>query len=518
MKTIYFNQDNHHFYGSHPAEDMTEEGVDRLVDFYAQGTQLAGLLFCVNVQRALFPSKTWERFWDGYDPEKGENQPAAHRTHGVHNLWLLQQRGVDQFERWLARSKHHGIEGWLSMRMNDSHGLVEHARQDPLPHALEEWPSNFWREHPELRRAPYRWERSWEGSFDYGQKVVRDHHLNLLRELFERYDMFGLELDWMRWGMMFAPGHEEAGRELLNNFVREVRKLADAAEMRLGHPIQLAHRLPADPQSCMALGYDPITWAHEGLAHMVTLSAFCAATHFDYAIDIWRSMLGGKVKLLAQVENAVYTSGQSVLSHEFLYGSAASSFQRKADGIYLFNECYRESDERELLLEELNQAGDLETLRKINRRHAFTHPQVCAPGEPRRSLLPITLRHTNRDEDFSRWDKNISLRIGLGPKPQSGRAILRLGFSADAPDMSAVEMRVNTKPVAPCQPVCWESRGDDWARRVTTLSTEMPPSATAAYWYEIPVAVLHDGINVVEFEPPDANGNLEWAEIILLPG
>jgi len=74
MKTIYFNQDNHHFYGFHPAEDMTAEGVDRLVDFYAQGTQLAGLLFCVNVQRALFPSKVWERFWDGYDPEKGENQ------------------------------------------------------------------------------------------------------------------------------------------------------------------------------------------------------------------------------------------------------------------------------------------------------------------------------------------------------------------------------------------------------------------------------------------------------------
>ena len=83
MKTIYFNQDNHHFYGSHPAEDMTEEGVDRLVDFYAQGTQLAGLLFCVNVQRALFPSKTWERFWDGYDPEKGENQAHTHQPECV---------------------------------------------------------------------------------------------------------------------------------------------------------------------------------------------------------------------------------------------------------------------------------------------------------------------------------------------------------------------------------------------------------------------------------------------------
>jgi len=517
MKTIYFNQDNHHFYGYHPAEDMTAEGVDRLVDFYAQGTQLRGLLFCVNVQRALFPSKVWETFWNGYDPEKGENQPAARRTHGVHNLWLLEQRGIDQFERWLARSRHHGIEGWLTMRMNDSHGLVEHARKDPLPHALEEWPGTFWREHPELRRAPYRWERSWEGSFDYSKPEVREHHLKLIAELFERYDMFGLELDWMRWGMMFAPGHEEKGREILTEFVREARKLADAAEKRLGHPIQLAHRLPADPQSCLALGYDLITWAREGLADMVTLSSFCGATHFDYSIDIWRSMVGEKVKILALAEPAVYSSGQGVMSHEFLFGSAASALHRKADGIYIFNECYRESDEPELLLEELNGAGDLETLKKMNRRHVFTHPQVCAPGEPKRSLLPIPLRHTSQDTDFGRWDKNISLRIGLGPKPETGRAILRLGFSPAAPSLNNMGVRVNTTLISPCLPVCWESRSENWARRVTSAYSQVPPSATMTYWYEIPLDVLFDGVNLVEFEPPDADGKLEWAEIILLP-
>ena len=28
---IYFNEDNHHFYGAHPPQDMTVEGLNRTV-------------------------------------------------------------------------------------------------------------------------------------------------------------------------------------------------------------------------------------------------------------------------------------------------------------------------------------------------------------------------------------------------------------------------------------------------------------------------------------------------------
>ncbi len=37
---IYVNEDNHHFYGAHPPQDMTVEGLNRLVDCYAEGTQV----------------------------------------------------------------------------------------------------------------------------------------------------------------------------------------------------------------------------------------------------------------------------------------------------------------------------------------------------------------------------------------------------------------------------------------------------------------------------------------------
>ncbi len=128
MKSLYFNEDNHHFYGYHPAEDMTEEGCRRLIETYAETGTIKGLLFCANVQRALFDSDQWERFRDIDDPDPY-----------VQNLRLLTERGVDQFAVWLQRSKKLGIEGWLTMRMNDSHGLKE--AETGTAHWIDKWPS-----------------------------------------------------------------------------------------------------------------------------------------------------------------------------------------------------------------------------------------------------------------------------------------------------------------------------------------------------------------------------------------
>ena len=422
---IWINEDNHHFYGCHPPEDMTPEGVDRLVDTYAEGNHVAGILFCVNVQRALFDSNVWETFYGDYDPEKGEDQPCLKRGHGIKNLWLLNQRGVDHHARWLARCRHHGIEAWLTMRMNDAHGLKEHEvlQQDPdadvEPSCLE-WPSTFWRERPDLRRAPYRWERSLEGAFDYGKEEVREHHLRLVRELLERYDMDGLELDWLRWVLHFAPGGEQRGRELLTDFVRQVRRLAEESGRRVGHPVKLAVRVPANPQSCLELGYDVIAWAREGLIDMVTISGFLGCANFDLPLDLWRALSGPGIKILAHCESTVRPHPgykRSYVSYEFLFGSAASALHRGADGVYLFNECYRESDEPELLGYVLEHAGNPETLHRTVRRHAVTYPQIYAPGSGIGTVLPIPLKPNEEGADFGRFEENITLRISVGTLP-----------------------------------------------------------------------------------------------------
>lgn len=513
MSYLYINEDNQSFYRSRPESEMTPEGVDALVDETAT-YPVTGIAFCINVQRALFESKSWETFYGDYDPEKGLEQPAEWRKHGARNLWLLAQRGVDHHARWLARCNHHDIEGWISMRMNDCHGLKEfiEAEEGKETHWTCHWPSTWWREHPELHRAPYRQERSWEGAFDYSHKIVRDHHMNLVREALERWDMFGFELDWMRWGMMFAPGTEQTGLELLNEFMREVKSFADASAKRVGHPVKMAVRLPAEPQTCLALGYDVLTWAEEGLIDMVILSSFLGTANFDYPVAIWRRLLGDKVKLVVNVESVVGAHPNVPAADgiaDVAVAAAASALQRGVDGIHLFNHCPSKllpnSETRDYLADIYSTVSNLEKISRRPRRHAISYPQVYAPGESPKTVLPIPLRMPCIGVAFGRMEENITLRIAIGPKPETGRATLVLGFSADTPDLDADSMTVRVN-----QQICQASLEE-------ASNNPLPDDVSRVLRYDVPINCLQDDINVVEFEPPQVDGELVWTEMLIEP-
>ncbi len=317
MRTIYVNQDDAHFYSCHPTSDMTVEGLKRLVDYYVQDTQVAGILFCTNLQKALYDSKVWEPLYADYAPDGGPDQPCLqclnpkyrkiiagdHGRNWVHNLWTLNRgRGIDHLSVWLERCRHHGIEGWLTMRMNDCHGLEEFAQTQAGIQNYDMWamlcPSKHWQDNPQLRRASWRWERSWEGAYDYSHQAVRDHHMAFIREICQRFDMHGLELDWMRWGMVFGPGKEAAGRPLLNDFVMQVREYLDACAHRVGHPVKLAVRVPGEPQEALAHGFDVPAWVRNGCVDQVTLSNFSGTANFDFPIELWRMILGNEVRIL----------------------------------------------------------------------------------------------------------------------------------------------------------------------------------------------------------------------------
>ena len=475
----------------------------------------------------------WETFYGDYDPAKGEDQPAEWRKHGARNLWLLAQRGVDHHARWLARCRHHGIEGWLSMRMNDCHGLEEYCQAEEgveATHWTRHWPSTWWREHPELRRAPYRYERSWEGAFDYAHQAVREHHMALVRELLERFEMFGLELDWMRWGMMFAPGKEQAGLDILTEFVREARRLANASAERVGHPVRLAVRVPAEPQACLALGLDVPRWAEESLVDMVILSSFLGTANFDYPIALWRRLLGPAVKLVANVEPVVgahpgpaSTQSGLVGTTAFTFGAAASALERGVDGLHLFNHCPSKLLAGPEAAQDLYALyGDLVDIRAVGRRprrHAVSYPQVFAPGQPTRAVLPVPLRVPSAGVAFGRMEENVTLRIALGPKPIGGSVCLQLGFSADAPplDATAMTVRVNQVTCPPCRrrPQPFDVSPTDRLRDF--IHGDPPAESAQVLLLDVPLDALQADINVVEFVPPPVPGSLVWAEMLVAP-
>jgi hypothetical protein len=234
--------------------------------------------------------------------------------------------------------------------------------------------------------------------------------------------------------------------------------------------------------------------------------------------------LGPGITLLANAEPVVHAhpaAAHYVGCAAFTFGAAASALQRAVDGIHLFNHCPSQllaADEPARRLGEVYATvADRAALARRPRRHPVTYPQVCAPGESARAVLPVALRPPTIGTAFGRMEGNITLRIGLGPVPSTGTVCLQLGFSAATPALSAeaFAVRVNQVVCAPREglPPPFDVPPADPMR--TPVHGAVPKEVAQVRVYAVPLTALHDDVNVVEFEPPAVDGELVWAELLV---
>lgn len=532
-RTLFINEDDSHFTSCHPREDMTREGLQRLADFYCQDTQVGGVLFCVNYQKALYKSAVWEYVCDGYDPSGPDDQPflklvdlssGGHGRKMFDNMLELDRQGLDRHQIWIDRCRHHGVEGWLTLRMNDCHGLQEYRQRveegsgDYRGWALL-FPSTFWKEHPEFRRAAYREERSMEGAFDYARAEVRKHHLALVAEVLEKWDMDGIELDWMRWGMNFKPGHEVEGKAILTGFMEEVHALVKKAERRLGHPVKLGVRIPAELEVCEVLGYDPLSWGDKRLVDQVVLSSFGGMACFSHPITLWRRILGQEVRILGHCSDVLvpYTAlglNGLVGNDDINHGVAATDLNRGADGLYFFNSCYFESDAPVQFKKLLQTVGAEETLQEHHRRHVLSCG-TAAPGLPARETLPIPLVNPSIGYDYNRLQEPITVRGDTGFMPgNDDRVILYLGFSRCVELSPESEVRCNGRVLAGVTEISDAAILNNRIKRCDAFIKTAIPFLLA---YQIPANDLSSGENVFEMIGFAGEAELRWVEVVIRP-
>lgn len=490
---LCLNEDDSHFFSSRAGRRLTVEDVDGWVDQYAD-TQVRELMLCPNCMRTSYASEVWDPIWRGYDPDGPDDQPllastppeARRGARGwIHTAWQLHQDGIDPYARWIARARQRGLSPWLSVRMNDVHNVDD---EQSYIH------SEFWRQHPEYRRVPYRFAEWQDRAFDYGHPEVREYHLMLIRELAERYDPDGFELDWMRFGYHFRPGHEGEGAELLTAFTAEVRALLDAAQQRRGHAIRLGARVPSRPDTALALGMDAVRWARQGLLDMLVVTPFWASIEPDMPIEVWRGLLEGtKVVLAAGIELLLRPSpdyaNPPTNTLETVRGAAATLLDRGADRVYLFN--YMDSATTASDVENyrtmLTECGRLETLVGKPRRHVLTYSDTWAVGAPRAYALP-------RSTQPGRW---LAFRIPIGPRPEGAQTTVRLGMDGASPEEAAGwRVRLNGSLCAPVG--------------VVTPSGAKP--TVPLYAYSAPLDAPQRGHNVIEIEPATAR-QVVWVEL-----
>lgn len=409
QNAFIINEDDSHFFSSREPEKMTLEGLHAFIDQYA-GTAVTHLFLCPNAMRASFRSQTRDAIWDPVDGKTPTDRWPV-------NARLLDERGLDVYKIWITRSREKGISPWLSMRMNDLHYA------DDLSSFLH---STFWRKHPEFWRIPNGSGSPWQNrAMNYAHPEVREHQMAFVRELLERYDPDGLELDWMRFGWHLTPGKEKEEGKYLTEFVREVRKLTKIWAEKRGHPILLGVRVPAHPDAAAGLGMDGVLWGKEGLVDLLVPCPFWSSSDFDIPVELWKERLGDSTKTVLIAPGLEYNArpwpgGQTVANTlASAYGFASSAYFRGADAIYLFNwmdsETIPISAVTYRILLEAGLSPD--AVAQGFRRYPVCYRDTVPDGFPNGVVLPVE------------GSEGGTFRINIGPKPTSGEVWLVTGLA-----------------------------------------------------------------------------------------
>ena len=226
MKTIY----NLDFAGFFYTPQLWQAGdryysqaaIHRFVDTLAD-QQVDTLAINMNTKIAWYPSGVW--------PDATERilaDTAFANEERVYGFWRqtrfrqalreMMESGTDWIAAAVDRCHERGMCVWASIRMNDGHNTLDPS--DPLFNPLLCRPELLLDAAPEAIAERY---GTGTNGLNYERAEVRDAMGLLIDELLERYDMDGVELDWLRTPACCMPGATAKATEHVSNWHREIR-------------------------------------------------------------------------------------------------------------------------------------------------------------------------------------------------------------------------------------------------------------------------------------------------------
>lgn len=292
---------------AHVREGLSVAALERTVDAYTQGP-VTHLLINPNGQRAWYPSKVLERQWDSL------------REPGVKTNWLtvavltqtegLFNQGIDLWDVMLQRARKRGAKGWITMRMNDSHGVT---KPDSVGTSI------LYLRRPDLRRDPtdHKPNSYPPKAFNYAKKEVRELYTAAALEMLERYDADGFDADWTRFPWYLTPGKEREESHYLTEVMRAIRKKAREMEKLRGHPITVSATVMSDPGEALSHGTDVFQWAREGLVDVVTVANFFFCVNFKVPFREWCDRLHAidpKIRVVPRTDTSVIREGRQKMT------------------------------------------------------------------------------------------------------------------------------------------------------------------------------------------------------------
>ena len=325
---LVVNEDNSAYFSQRKyGGGLNEAGLRDYVRELAAGRRMTHFFMCPNAMCVNVESQVMTTTWDAI------RRPGTKVRDWQYGVALLHAAGVDPYAVWIDECRKQGVSPWLSIRMNDVH----HA-SDPT----ESMHSDFWLGHPEFRRCQKMSRGGWTDlALDYSHREVRDYIVAFVSEMLARYDVDGVELDWMRFPRHLPPGKEAESSPCLDEVVAAVRARADDAAVRLSHPVRLGVRVPTRPEAARATGLDVAKWCASGWVDWVVPCNFFQSVDFDLPFAEWTKVVAGAarpVTVLPGLDNGIVVNGKRrALTFDEYAAFAHRMYGQGANGVYVFN-------------------------------------------------------------------------------------------------------------------------------------------------------------------------------------
>lgn len=491
------NEDNEHiFMESDTVGDnmigFGEKALVEYVDFLTKGKALTHVFYCACGQRASFDSEAWEPIWYGMD-----EKDFMGRTNYSWKVRAKAYRdsGIDPYKVMVRRTRDNQVSPWMSMRMNDIHFVTS----DKLSRT-----TRFWRDHPEFRVYPeekaFGSKRPWyDFTLDFRHQEVRDYNFRMAHELLNRYDVDGLELDWMRCMPCLRLERAREDAHFLTDFVRRVKKAANRAAEYRDHPVGVAVRVPPTEADCLELGIDIRTWLTEKLVDIVVLSGESSA-YFEIDLAKWSreaKALNPSVIIVPAIDR-IHCAFPCFPQHVDMAGYrgwADAMLSRGGDGLYLFNLEYSpKAAQRDIY------AGGLqpEKIGNLYRRYFVTIDDVREKMLRHcRSLLPVPLNAPGE----------IPIVCGSTRPTKSVEVVL--GFNKAETQAAKLALTLNGVPAEAVEEVAETSQYCGVKRWTWMRSLKV-------FRWKFPLSAFKQGENKLAFAPLEGDDTgICWAEIAL---
>ena len=237
--------------------------------------------------------------------------------------------GIDPLQLFLDETRKRGREVFFTFRINVHYSLessTEHGYSMPAVKS----------KHPDLVKTNHPdWLIQWVAPYwNFAVKQVRDLKVRILRELAEKYEFDGIQIDFARNPILFPAGQQWKNRDLLTDFVRQVRLALLEVEKKRKRPLLLAVRVPENIMGCHFDGMDVETWAQEKLVDIFVLGSRSS----DIDIPAFRQITAGAgIKLYPCWTDEPSSDGYLYAPIEVYRGVYANWWRQGADGAYSFN-------------------------------------------------------------------------------------------------------------------------------------------------------------------------------------